>query len=154
MSSLLFESDVVDAVCKYSLSMGYEIIQYLGPKQKGVDIILRRPEHPRELWIEAKGETSEREGTSRYGRPFDSAQVHIHVAEAFYTAAEHLATIPAKTDRLVGIALPSNELHRRYAGKISPILTRLGIVDLWVDSDKTVTAVPADALSLTFVDDH
>jgi hypothetical protein len=144
---MLVESDVVDTVCGHLSSLGYTIHQRLPPTKQGVDIIASRPEHPKELWIESEGETSEREGSKRFGVPFDSAQVNIHVAEAVYTAVKHLANIPSGKDRTICIALPSNELHRKYADAVSPVLTRLGIVILWVHKDKSVTITPESSLS-------
>ena len=143
---MLVESDVVESVCNYLGRLGYEICQRLPPTKRGVDIIASRPHKPQELWIEAKGETSERESSKRYGEPFDSAQVHIHVAEAVYTAIKHLAAIPAAVDRAVAIALPDNDLHKRYAGNVMPILLKLGIVILWVGQDKSVAVYPEEAI--------
>lgn len=52
----------------------------LPPKKRGIDVIaLRQEPVPIELVVEAKGETSERKGSQRYGNPFDSAQVKIHI---------------------------------------------------------------------------
>ena len=144
---MLIESDVVGAVCGFLSERGYAITQQLGPTQHGVDIIAtRRDPEPRELWVEAKGETSERLGSQRYGKPFDSAQVGIHVAEAFYTAAKHVATANDASARVIAIALPGNELQRRYVAPIAPILARLGVVLLWVAPDKTVTVEPESAI--------
>ena len=139
---MLVESDVVDAVCVHLVAMGYTIQQRLPPTKQGVDIIALRPDSPRELWVEAKGETSERKTSARYGVPFDSAQVNIHVAEAVYTAIKHLASIPSGTDRAISIALPSNELHRKYAGAVSPVLARLGVPIFWVQPDNSVKLSP------------
>ncbi len=145
---MLVESDVVDAVCNHISNLGYTIHQQLPPTKQGVDIIASRAETPQDLWIEAKGETSERKSSKRYGQPFDSAQVNIHVAEAVYTAIKHLAAIPAGSDRTVCIALPSNELHHRYADAVSPVLFKLGVVILWVKQDGSVTVQPQGALPL------
>ena len=68
---MLFESDVVDAVCAQLQARGYHIRQKLQVTQRGDDIIAVRQGAPiRELYVEAKGETSSRTTTARYGRPF------------------------------------------------------------------------------------
>ncbi len=138
----LFESDVVDAVCHYLARYGFTIRQSLAPSQQGIDIIAIR-EGPvlTELVVEAKGETSERSGSHRYGQPFNSAQVKIHIAEAFYTAAA--LTFPPTPHQLrrVAVALPKNALHERYATRIQPALTALGIGVFWITPDKTVLLV-------------
>jgi hypothetical protein len=143
---MLVESDVVDAVCTHIAMLGYSIQQRLPPTKKGVDIIATRAWAPQELWIEAKGETSELMSSRRYGKPFDSAQVNIHVAEAVYTAIKHLSAIPTGQSRLICIALPSNALHRKYAEAVSPTLMRLRIPIFWVDANKSVTISPTKAL--------
>jgi len=148
---MLVDSDIVDAVCSYISALGYQIHQRLPPTKQGVDIIASRPHKPQELWIEAKGETSERKSSKRYGEPFDSAQVSIHVAEAVYSAIKHLAATPAGTDRAVGIALPANDLHIRYAGAVMPVLLKLGLIVLWVRQDKSVTVHPEGAIPPTAI---
>jgi len=52
---VLTENDVIDAVCDYLEAAGYEILQRSHTKQKGTDIIAKRPEGPGRLLIEAKG---------------------------------------------------------------------------------------------------
>lgn len=145
MAKMLVESDVVDAVCLYVSNLGYMIQQRLPPTKQGVDIIATRENPPREVWIEAKGETSERKTSERYGEPFDSAQVNIHVAEAVYTALKHLSAPRPGKDRAVCIALPSNALHHRYASAVTPVLLNLGVILFWVKQDKTVTVQPEGA---------
>ena len=55
---MLIESHVVDAVCVFLESQGYEIRQKLKPSQRGHDIIaVKRGTPDRVLYIEAKGGT-------------------------------------------------------------------------------------------------
>jgi len=84
---LLNESDVINVVCAYLEERGYSIRQALKPTEKGVDIIgVRKRSFTEVLHVEAKGETSSRVTSARYGLPFNSAQTRIHVAEALYKA--------------------------------------------------------------------
>ena len=137
--SLLLEFDVVNAVASELENRGYTISQRLQPTQRGHDIIARkRGPPPLTLYVEAKGETSSRVGSQRFGKPFDSAQTKIHVAEAFFTAAETLAQSPGHEEVKAGIALPNNELHRRYEAAIHQVLMSLGIAVFWVCRDTTV----------------
>lgn len=136
----LYESDVVDAVCHYLTGCSYTIQQKLTPKQRGIDIIaLKQGSLFTELVIEAKGETSERSGSQRYGQPYGSADVKINVAEAFYTTAELAISRTQHPMRRVAVAVPQNALYERYVARILPAVMTLGIGIFWVASDKTVT---------------
>jgi hypothetical protein len=136
---MLFEADVINAVCKQLESRGYHIRQRLQTTQQGDDIIaVKQTSVPCELYIEAKGETSSRRGSERYGKPFDSAQVRIHVAEAFYKAAEVLSRQHKDVETRVGIALPDNKEHRAVVKKIEPVLNQLEVAVFWVQSDEDV----------------
>lgn len=136
---MLFESDVINATCAELESRGYQITQRLSTTQRGDDIIaLTDAPEPHALHVEAKGETSSREGSQRYGRPFDSAQVRIHVAEAFYKAAEIFSRSSGHTVIHAGIALPDNDLHRRAMRNIEPVVKQLGVVVFWVKAPDSV----------------
>jgi hypothetical protein len=137
---MLFEIDVVDAVCKLLECSGYEIVQRLDTKQHGDDIVAKKQTRAyRELRIEAKGATSSRMGSERYGQLFDSTQVGIHVAEAFYRAAAMLSNENKEIDLKVGMAFPDNLYHRRAVEKINPIVFKLGIAVFWVNEHHQVS---------------
>lgn len=88
---MLTENQVIAFVCRHLRSLGYEVTQELNTTQRGRDIVAKTAgAAPTELQIEAKGATSDRQGSARFGRPFDSAQVRDHVANAFYGAARML----------------------------------------------------------------
>ena len=69
---MLTESDVIATVCDYLRAEGYEIRQQLTETEH--DIIAVRGDET--LLIEAKGETSSKEGTNRFGKPFKRSQGH------------------------------------------------------------------------------
>jgi hypothetical protein len=136
---MLYESDVIDAVCIRLEAHGYRIRQRLETTQHGDDIIaIKQTPMPCELYIEAKGETSSRQNSQRYGQPFDSAQIRIHVAEAFYKAAEVLSRNYGNAGIRAGIALPDNNGHRTVVKGIEPIVKQLGIAVFWVRENKDV----------------
>lgn len=138
---LLKEYDVVKAVAVELENKGYHIDEMRKTTQKGDDIEASKMTGKKavKLYVEAKGETSSRTGSKRYGEIFDSAQSKIHVAEAFYRAVEVISRSPKKAERIIsGIALPDNDLHKRYAKEIEPIIKKLGIVLFWVDQSKNV----------------
>ena len=136
---LLTEDDVIDAVCEFLEGRGYEIAQRARTTQRGIDIVARKSSaRPRELYVEAKGATSARAGSARFGRPFDSAQVSVHVAEAFYTAAVATTRNAQRDEVLSAMALPDNDLHRKFVRGIQPVLDRLKIGVFWVSPSKEV----------------
>ena len=135
---MLSENQVIEAVCSHLESHGYAITQRLTTKQHGHDIIaVRRGVSPIELHIEAKGETSDRKGSARHGKAFNSAQVSDHVAAAFYCAAAMLQD-GGKTLR-VGVALPDTKLHRTHIVRVAAALGKLEIAVFWVGPSLEVT---------------
>lgn len=130
----MFESDVISCVCEYLEKKGYCINQRLNENQRGDDIIADGDGS--RCFIEAKGETSSKKGSSRYGRPFNSSQIGVHVAKAFYRAAQMQEENPYLCK--VGIALPATSEHRRTVAKISKTLKLLRVEVFWVNADKSV----------------
>jgi hypothetical protein len=84
---VLTEDDLVDAVCDHLETAGYEIMRRCATTQRGDDIVAVRRRSSIALYIEAKGETSNRPTSKRYGKAFSRSQCRDHVANAFYTAA-------------------------------------------------------------------
>jgi hypothetical protein len=73
VADVLYEDDVVDAVCRYLEHNGYVIRQSLTSMQRGHDIIADKRGDPTwTLYVEAKGEGSSKATTARYGSSFNS----------------------------------------------------------------------------------
>ncbi len=139
-SCMLSENQVIEAVCLYLRSHGYRIDQRLTTKQRGHDIIASKDAGNRiELHIEAKGETSDRIGSARHGKGFNSAQVIDHVAAAFYCAAAMLESAGADSAVRAGIALPDTKLHRKQISRVSGAISMLQIAVFFVGSSGQVT---------------
>lgn len=66
---MLTENEVVNATCKEIKNEGYTINQQLSTIQKGIDIVAEK--NGIKIYIEAKGGTSSKVGTNRYGKPFN-----------------------------------------------------------------------------------
>ena len=132
---MLFESDVISFVCKYLEKQGYRIDQRLNENERGDDIIAA-DSHGKKCFIEAKGETSSREGSARYGRPFDARQISTHVAKALYRAVQMQEENTHSCK--VGIALPATPEHKRKIAKIAKTLQSLSVEIFWVNSDESV----------------
>ena len=135
---MLFEHQVVGSVATWLKSRGYDVHQALAESEKGDDIIATAPGNSHRLFVEAKGESSSRVGTSRFGKPFSPNQVKVHVAVALYRAAQMLDN-PCELPVRVALAFPANEDHRRVVGRVQKAIATLGIEVLWVSQGGSVS---------------
>jgi len=71
---MLDENEIIEAVCGYLSAQGYTIVERLRTTQHGTDVIATHS-HMGRLLIEAKGGTSTRAGSPRFGRSYDPSQV-------------------------------------------------------------------------------
>ena len=131
---MLYEDDVIDAVCDHLQQHGFTISRKCASTMRGDDIVAHSTGSIRDLHIEAKGETSKRKGSLRYDLPFDGSQVLDHVANAFYRAAKMAAN-----GCTGGIALPATAPHQKRIADIAHALDRLGIIVFLVADDRTVS---------------
>ena len=127
---MITEDQVVDAVCIDLEAHGWVIVRRASTQQRGADIVARRDD--RDLVVEAKGGTSARATSSRFGKPFNAGQVHSHVGRALVEAL-----VAVSSGALGAIALPDERLHRTLIGKMSKALDRAGVHVLWVAEDGT-----------------
>ena len=137
---MLTENDVVDAVAAHLPSLGYTVEATCTTIQRGVDIVARHDQTGRRLRVEAKGGTSSKDHTDRYGKCFNSGQVVSHVSRALYKAAVLLGEHPADD---VALALPDDEHHRARVECIGSALDKLGIGVFFVGDDGTVRRLDA-----------
>jgi len=137
---VLNENDVINYVCNKLCCLGYTILQKCYTKQRGVDIIAEKERTlVRKLYIEAKGETSSKPYSERYGKIFDGADFKTNVGETLYDISEILSKEYSKNIELqVGIALPYNPKYCELIERIKPILDRLEIAVFWVESTGNV----------------
>ena len=124
---MITENEVVERVTSYLRDNGYEVSQSLGTYEKGVDIVAEKDGFT--LYVEAKGATSSKEGSSRFGKGFDKNQVKTHVAMAILASMKILSSKP---DAKAGIALPDNTDHRELIEETKPSLEKLGLIIFWV----------------------
>ena len=75
LKTMLYEDDVIEAVCQHLKQNGFEISEQNPSTKRGDDIVARGTGSIRDLCIEAKGETSKRKSSSRYGNEFNGGQV-------------------------------------------------------------------------------
>jgi len=98
---MFYEEHVVTSVRQFLESHGFRDIHWVKTTAHGEDITAVARDGA-QVTIEAKGETSSREKSKRYGKPFNSGQVTINISAAFYSAAS------ASGRTLSGVAFPRN----------------------------------------------
>lgn len=131
---MLNENDVIAVVKTFLNAAGWTITRTSSTTQTGPDLEAVHPASARRLYVEAKGATSARPTSSRYGQPFSASQVRDHVANALYAAAK------VREDDLSAIAVPRNRAHAKCVHAIRHALTALKIAVFWVDGDNVVDA--------------
>lgn len=122
--TLLYEDDVKDAVSRFLTGLGYRKRKMARLSEHGPDIILLTPSGRKELWIEAKGETSSSPHTSRYGKPFDTNQKSDHFGKALLKG---LQWVSGDTGVLAGIAVPADPVDVDLVNSVGRALKKLGI---------------------------
>ena len=131
---MLTEDAVINLLCQYLSADGWKIVSTAMPNQRGTDVVATRA--GLRLEVEAKGAGSSKAHTARFGKPFDQAQVKVHVGEAVLKALAVVAEGKAQA----AIAFPDGRRHRSVVAPVRPALGRLGITVFWVTEDGTVSA--------------
>lgn len=138
---MLTENDVVKAVATYLTIQGYRIDKALTTVEQGIDIVAKHLHTDELLFVEAKGGTSSKEATARFGKPFTPNQAKSHVSVALYCAAK-LYHRHSTENVNVALALPDDLVHRSLVDNISSALDVLGIGVFFVDAKHEVTENP------------
>lgn len=133
---MLTENDILEVLSSYLIAKGYKEIKRSNTKQTGVDLIAENADEI--LYIEAKGETSSKSETSRFGLEFSGGQIKSHVSRAILAAFEIISEKPAGSRTKAAIALPNNKGHQKLINKILPALTQSGIRVFLVGFDSVV----------------
>jgi hypothetical protein len=131
---MVTENQVVDATAEALAAHGWRLKQKLTTKQQGVDIILERD--GQELHVEAKGYTSSKEGTTRYGQPFSGGQLFDHTSKAIYKALK----VASGGIDIAAVALPDDPKTKLLVGDVKVALDRMGVLVIWVDHEDGSTA--------------
>ena len=131
---MLTENDVVTAVSNYLIDKGYAIDQALTTSQQGIDIVATHPVHGRCL-VEAKGATSSKIASNRYGIEFNNNQIKTHIGVAILKSFQ---TIQLNKDAEVVIALPDNTGHRKIIDSMHFPIKKSGINIFFVNDNMDV----------------
>ncbi len=132
-TSRLTENDVVNAVARYLEANGWSIGQLRTTSERGVDLVAER--NGLRLHVEAKGATSSKATSRRYGIGFTRGQVFDHVAKAVHTA---LAVVSRGDGTRAALAVPDDPHHRYFVGRVSAVLARLGVRTFFVAGPSTI----------------
>lgn len=132
------ENEIVETVCGYLQKKGYEISQKLHTTEHGVDIVAKNRTSDEIIHIEAKGGTSSRIGSARFGKPYSPPQVFDRVAKGFYTVCQMLSQNKNANSKFA-LAVPDTILFRKYLGAVKPAMSKLGISVLLVSQTQEVS---------------
>ena len=128
---MLTENDILAILSTHLSENGYTEIETLTTQQKGIDLKAKAPDGI-QLLVEAKGETSSKEDSNRFGQPFSGNQIWTHVSVAL---VKTLMTMNEHDEHFAyGMAFPEN--HRIMLQKLKAPLDKLGIIVFIVFKDK------------------
>jgi hypothetical protein len=132
----LTENDVIDACAKHLSGAGYVVEKVCRTSERGVDIVARCTRTGSRIFVEAKGATSSKSHSARFGRPFDRGQARSHVSRALFEAARLASS--AKPGDEAALAFPADTHHESLVEEILPALGRLPASVFWVSNDGEV----------------
>jgi len=133
-SKFLTENDVVESVAAHLAKNGWTIVSFCDTWKAGIDIHAARGTQT--LYVEAKGITSSKPSSSRYGKRQSASQIFIQVAAALLKCAELRSAYP---DAGVAIAAPAHAEMIRRVEMIKPVLEAASISVIWVDTQMAVS---------------
>jgi len=128
VSIMLTENEVVKYVSSYLKSNGYEIQKELKTTEQGIDIVAIHSGKGK-CFVEAKGGTSSKKGTSRYGKPFSRNQIKTHMGAALLKA---LQIKQENKSSEVFIAVPYDKNHLCIFDTIKNCLLQVDIKLIFV----------------------
>ncbi len=134
---LLGEMFIIESVVNYLNAKDYAVIgKVRSVREHGVDIVAISPKTKVKLNVEAKGQTSSKSESRRFGKEFDRGQKRDHLGKAILKACECV-----ERDEAAAIALPDDAVNRELIDSIRSAIDRLGIVVFLVDEKGMVHAV-------------
>ncbi len=133
---MLTENDVVDAVASHLRDNGWHIQSTSNTSEHGHDILASKDGTT--IAIEAKGQTSSKSGTNRYGNEFSDSQKRSHVSRAVFRAA----SVVSDGRYRAGVALPATDKHLKLIKQVRAALHTLDVTVFFVESDGAVIQDP------------
>ncbi len=126
------ENEVVISVCTRLVAMGCKIDRQLTTKEKGIDVVAHNLASGHKFFVEAKGGTSSRDGSARFGRAYSLSQVFDRAAKGVFTCLELRAKYSDRENEHVILAVPDSISFRKY---LEPILEQLkgAGIEVWFE---------------------
>lgn len=134
---MLDENDVVEAVCAYLEQNNFVVNRKLHTSERGIDIEATHSSSDRVLYVEAKGGTSSRSGSNRYGKPYTKSQIFDRTAKGVYTLLQ-MQGKQARKNSDFALAVPNTKWFREYLAPVEDSIMRLGLQMFLADENKHV----------------
>jgi hypothetical protein len=134
---MLTENQVIKYVSQYLINNGYKILDTKNTSEKGIDIKAIHPEDG-SCFVEAKGETSSKKETNRYGKPFTVSQIKTHIGVAILKSFQ---IKQYNVNSNVFIALPHEKNHIEIFNSIKNCLMEAKIKVIFVKRDGNVQII-------------
>ena len=131
------ENDVVKQTCNLLEEQGLVIKKRLSTIERGVDIVAENPRNGNTTYVEAKGGTSSRIGSARYGKPYSKSQVFDRVAKGVFTCIRLRAQYPSRESSRILLSVPDERLFRSYLEPVFMELKEAGIEIMFVSNINT-----------------
>lgn len=104
-----------------------------------MDVIAERLDRRCTMYVEAKGGTSSRSSSPKYGVPYDQRKVFDVVAKGVFTALCLRSQHPNRGRAEVALATPDGRWFRHYLTQVAGQLSAAGVTTLLVAVDGTVS---------------
>jgi len=127
------ENQIIAATIQILKLDGYSICSSCSTTQRGVDIIAEKSDTT--VLVEAKGGTSSRSKSSRFGKPYTQSQVFDRVAKGVFTCLQLRSKHRNIKDRVI-LSVPKSEWYLRYLDEVlRRDLFTAGVEVLFIDLD-------------------
>ena len=125
------ENHVIAELKKYLHARDHLLISECSTVMQGIDLVMKKGNQ--EIWVEAKGSTSSRENSNRFGKVFNDAQCHDHFSRAFFKACQMRDEAKqSKKDVRIAMAFSHTKHYQKYCDRVNATRKELGIELFWV----------------------
>jgi len=134
---MLTENQIIEYVSQYFKNNGYKILDIRNTRETGIDLIGIHPKYGK-CFVEAKGGTSSKKETNRYGKPFTLSQIKTHIGVALLKAFQ------IKQENInsnVFIALPYERNHIEICDSIKKCLAKVNISIIFVKPEGSIKII-------------
>lgn len=131
------ENHVIAALKGHLLRRGYKLVSECSTTMRGIDLVMKK--RGKEIRVEAKGSTSSRENSRRFGKAFTDAQCHDHFSRAFFKACQMRdETFQQRDSVLIAMAFAYTKHYQKYCSRTERSRRELRIGVFWVRSRNRV----------------